>query len=335
MFRPLRIGLPIIFAIVISFVVGMNAVPFDSPFFPFVIGGYIVLFPLALIFTIIGTVRAARRATLGGDPGLQTSGRKATATVIAAKPSSMTMRVGGGMPMRVLYVTLRIEDFAFGTYEYKTTRTLQMWDTGIAVGTRVPVYVDPTNKTNVFVVWAEGEQAAGAASSANVNIQSVVIDGQNADLSQVPAGLRQLLQAGLNLAQTKLQSIDPSQIPPEAAAKLKALGIQLNETHTIETTAMNVDTRTTTGHGVVHPVGADEQPVMEEGRARIEALQPNPDGTFDLDLFVTPKRRSSYRLSVTLPVPQAQIEKIKRGQYLSALLDPDSPETIEIDWEKI
>ena len=334
MFRPLRIGLPIIFAIVISFVVGMNALPFDSPFFPFVIGGYVVLFPLALLYTIIGTVRAVRRATLGGDPGLQTTGRKATATVIAAKPSSMTMRVGGGMPMRVLYVTLRIEDFAFGTYEYKTTRTLQMWDMGVAVGTRVPVYVDPTNKTNVFVVWAEADSAAAAAPG-NVDIQSVVIDGQNADLSQVPAGLRQLLQAGLNLAQTKLQTIDASQLPPEAAAKLKALGIQLNGRQAIEATALDVEARTTTGHGVVHPVGADEQPEKEEGRARIEALQPNPDGTFDLDLFVTPKRRASYRLSVTLPVPQAQIEKIRRGQYLSALLDPAAPEMIEIAWEKI
>ena len=335
MFQPLRIGLPIIFAVVISFVVGMNTVPFDSPFFPFVVGGYAVLFPLALVFTIIGTVRAVKRATLGGDPKLVERGRRATGTVIAAKTSSMTMRVNSGMPMRLVYVTLRIDDAGAGSYELKVTRTRQMWEAGtVAVGTRVPVYIDPANQKNVFVAWNEAEVPFGAASDA-VSVQTVSFGaGQVADLSQVPAGLRQMLQMGLNLAQSSLKNVDPSQISPEAAAKLKALGIELNGSQTIETKPLEAETRTA-GRGTVRPVEAHEEPVREEGRARIEALQPNPDGTFDLDLFVTPKRRSSYRLSVTLPVPQAHIEKIRRGQYLQALLDPASPETIEIDWEKI
>ncbi len=273
MFKPLVIGLPFILIVALAFGVGMNVLPFGSPYLPYVIGGYAVLMAVGLFFTIGGTIRAAKRAMQGGDPELQARGRRARARVIAVRPSSMTMRVGGGLPLRLLHVVLEIDDDAFGVYELKVMKTLRVWDLGPGVGMRVPVFVDPANKDNVFVVWAEGEPRAGTN---RANAESMTSAARTSDLSQEPAGRQQASDMA-----------DPA------------------------------------------------RPVREPGRARIEALQPNPDGTYELDLFVSPKTRPSYRLTIALAVPQEHAGRMRKGQYFAALLDPDVPETIEIDWDKL
>ncbi len=73
---------------------------------------------------------------------------------------------------------------------------------------------------------------------------------------------------------------------------------------------------------------------QDQGRARIEAMQPNPDGTYELDLHVSPRSRASYGLTVALVVPPEHTGRIRRGGYLQALLRPDDPAWIDIDWSK-
>lgn len=305
MLRPLAIGIPIILAIAVAFAVGMNVVSPMSPYFPYVIGGYAVLFPIALAATIIATIRSVRRTIRGGDPTLAQRGRRVMATVTTAIPSSMTMRIGGGMPLRMVRMVLKLDHAEGGFSEIKAGRYVQMWDMSGGVGSRVPVYFDPANPLNRFIAWTEaqgGEMAAGPAMPTQ------------ADLSQLPEGLQRLARMGLDLAakaQREMGISEPAQREPTAVA-------------------------TVAPRGVVRPVDdAPPAPVREEGRARIEQLQPNPDGTYELDLFVTPKSRPSYRLTIALPVPPEQIGRMRRGQYLPALLDPAMPETIEIAWDKV
>lgn len=89
--------------------------------------------------------------------------------------------------------------------------------------------------------------------------------------------------------------------------------------------------------GLAMPEAADAGPgvaaLPETGRARIEAVQPNPDGTYEVQLMVSPKARDTYRLAIALVVPPEAVGKMEQGRTLQVRFDPAAPEAIEIDWE--
>lgn len=308
MLRPLAIGIPLILVLAIGFSVGMSTLSPFSPYYGWVIGGYAVLFPIVLISTIVMTFRSVRRAVRGGDTALRTTGRRAEATVIAATPSSMTVRMGGGLPSRVIHVVLRIEEPGRPAREHKATRVASLFDMAPLQGARVPVYVDPANETNVFIAWDEAEGGAGQAAMGGV---AVTVGGQSADLAQLSPELRRLVEMGLGMAGLAGAS---------AAAAMRGTGDAPDA----------ADDRREIAAPAPQPAAG-----REGGRARIEALQPNPDGTYDIDLFVSPKARDSYRMSVTLPVPHEHIARLRRGQYLQVLLEPGDPSFVEVEWDKL
>lgn len=274
MLRPLAIGIPLIFVVVIAFVVGMNMVPFDSPYFKYVIIGYVVLFPAALIYTIVGTIRGAKRLIAGGDVTLRERGERTMATVVAARPLNMTMRVGGG-PQQALYaVRLKPDNH---TPEISVTKAGFL--VGVpAVGDRVPVYLDRDNARNFFVDW---DASSGA--------------------QRVPA------ESGLGQIVARLQEMAATQAHTGEAETASYRAAPPVEAHTVEGGAL-------------------------EGRARIEGLKPYPDGTYDLDLYVTPRGKSSYRVAARVPVP-AGTGVLQRGQTLKVRVDPEIASRVEVVWD--
>lgn len=309
MLRPLSIGIPLIIILAIGFAVGMNVLTPFSPYFPWLIGGYVVLFPVILVTTIVMTIRNVRRAAQGGDTALRQTGRRAEATVIAATPSSMTVRMGGGLPSRIIKVRLRIEEPGRPAREHDATRVASLFDMTPLQGARVPVYVDPANESNLFIAWDEAHGGAGPAAMGGV---ALTVGGQPADLSQLSPELRRLVEMGLGMA--GLAGV-------QAAATTSGGGSD----------AQAASAAPQARREIAPPPAAER----EGARARIEALQPNPDGTYDVDLFVSPKARDSYRMSVTLPVPHEQIARMRRGQYLQVLVDAADPGFIEVEWEKL
>lgn len=277
MLRPLQIGLPIVILIAVAFVVAMNTVSFTSPYFMWVIVGYVVLFPAALAFTIIGTIRSAKRVMVGGDPALKETGERTMATVVAARRLNMTMRLGGGPRMQMFQVRLKPDNH---TPEISTTKTAGPLVGAPEAGDRVPLYLDRDNAKNFFVDWA---QSSGA----------------------------QRVDAGSDIGQivSQLQA---------AAAKIGVDAAAAGQTGTARHEAP-VGTFDAGGDGL-------------EGRARIEGLKPYPDGTYDLDLYVTPRGKSSYRVAARVPVP-AGAGLLERGQMLKVRIDPDIASRVEIVWD--
>ena len=299
MLRPLQIGLPIVILIAVAFVVAMNTVSFTSPYFMWVIVGYVVLFPAALAFTIIGTIRSAKRVMVGGDPALKETGERTMATVVAARRLNMTMRLGGGPRMQMFQVRLKPDNH---TPEISTTKTAGPLVGAPEAGDRVPLYLDRDNAKNFFVDWAQssGAQRVDAGS----------------DIGQI---VSQLQAAAIKMSQ------DAAQYGQQQAA---AFGVALD------------------GHDTPEPPRQPEAPPSREppvepwnaggggleGRARIEGLKPYPDGTYDLDLYVTPRGKSSYRVAARIPVP-AGAGLLERGQMLKVRIDPDIASRVEIVWD--
>ncbi len=282
MLRPLAIGIPIILVVVIGFVVGMNTVPFDSPYFKYVIIGYVVLFPAALLYTIIGTIRGAKRLVAGGDVSLRQRGERTMATVVAARPMNMTLRVGGG-PQHDLYAVRLKPDNR--TPQIATTKAGAL--TGApAVGDRVAVYRDPDNAKNFFVDWAEADGAQHRPADRGTG----QIVSQAQALAARTGGQVHVARADGAAASSEAYRAPP----PEHAPPVEGEGL--------------------------------------EGRARIEGLKPYPDGTYDLDLYVTPRGRSSYRVAARVPVP-AGTGILERGQTLKVRIDPDIASRVEVIWD--
>ena len=279
MLRPLKIGLPIIFLVVIAFVVGVNFVDVDGPYFVPVIVGYVVLFPAALLYTIFGTIRAAKRVMAGGDPSLRERGERTMATVTAARSMNMTMRVGGGPSQNLYTVTLRPDN---RTPDISVTKAGFLLGAP-EVGDRVPVYLDRDNSRNHFIDWAESSGAKRLPSGGN--------------MSQVVAQIQAIAaQAG----------VPPAPDAQPGAARRDAAPPRL-------------DSAEVGGEGL-------------EGRARIEGLKPYPDGTYDLDLHVTPRARSSYRVATRIAVPSGT-GLLQRGQTLKVRIDPEIASRIEVIWD--
>lgn len=327
MFRPLMIGLPIILVVVIGFVVGMNTVPFSSPYFKYVIIGYVVLFPAALLYTIIGTIRGAKRMMAGGDESLKTRGERTMATVVAARPLNMTIRVGGGMRHSMAEVRLKPDNH---TPEIKTTKAGNLFMGPPAVGDRVPLYLDPTNAKNFFVDWNESsgsQRVAGTGEIGNL-------------VSQIQAAMQQVSVQAAGSAVAISQS-NLGQMSPDIAARvqeaLRAAG-QMTE-DAAATYQAGGDPSSDSGGGSYR---SPEPPVQSyaappsggaiEGRARIEGLKPYPDGTYDLDLYVTPRGKSSYRVAARVPVP-AGTGVLQKGQTLNVRVDPDIASRVEVIWD--
>jgi len=282
MFRSLKIGLPIVILIVIAFVVAMNTVPFTSPYFVWVIVGYVVLFPAALLFTIIGTIRGAKRLVAGGDPTLKERGERTMATVVAARPLNMTMRVSGGPRLNMYRVQLKPDN---QTPSISTTKTGGALVGAPAAGDRVPLYLDRDNVRNFFIDWQESSGAQRVDSASDLG--RIV-----SQLQAAAAGMSQ----GVPAAQPQPEGRDaaPRDEPP-------------------------VETWTAGDGGL-------------EGRARIEGLKPYPDGTYDLDLYVTPRGKSSYRVAARIPVP-AGTGLLERGQTLKVRIDPDIASRLSVVWD--
>ncbi len=261
MMKPFAIGMLATFAVVIAFVVAMNTVPSDSAYFIWVIVGYVVLFPAALAYTIIGSIRGAKRLMAGGDPTLKERGERTMATVLSARPLNMTIEMSDGPRMQMLQVRLRPDN---RTPKISATKTAHYHEGAPEAGDRVPVYLDRDNAKNLFVDWAQSSGAARLASG-----------GQIGEL---------VAQLQASVAQAGWQPTAPS-------VREDAL----------------------------------------EGRARIEGLKPFPDGTYDLDLYVTPRSKSSYRVATRVQAP-AGVGLLQRGQTLNVRIDPDIASRVEIVW---
>lgn len=281
MFRPLAIGLPIVIAIVTAFVVGMNAVPFSSPYFKFVIIGYVVLFPLALIFTIVGTIRGARRMISGGDVTLKERGERTMATVVVARPLNMTLRVGSGARMNMTRVRLKPDN---QTPEISTTRAGSFFMGAPEPGDRVPLYLDRDSARNFFVDWNESSGAQRVGQGGQVGGLVAQIQVAVAQASRTAGGQ----DAGVQAA--------PQPRPYEPPVEN-------------------------------HYAGAG----WIEGRARIEGLKAYPDGTYDLDLYVTPRGKTSYRVAARIAVP-AGTGLLEKGQSLNVRIDPHIASRVEVAW---
>ncbi len=294
MLRPLMIGLPIILVVVIGFVVGMNTVPFSSPYFKYVIIGYVVLFPAALLYTIVGTIRGAKRMMAGGDVSLKARGERTMATVVASRPLNMTIRMGGGMRHSMAEVRLKPDNH---TPEIKTTKAGSFFMGPPSVGDRVPLYLDPDNAKNFFVDWNESSGSQRVAGTGEIGslvsqIQAAMQQAAaGAHGAAVTIGAAQMGQA--SHAQTAHQQPQQSYEPP--------------------------------------PLSEGPESGAIEGRARIEGLKPYPDGTYDLDLYVTPKGKSSYRVAARVPVP-AGTGVLQKGQMLEVRVDPDIASRVEVVW---
>jgi len=300
MLRPLLIGLPLILVIAGGFVAGMNLVPFSSPYFKWVIIGYVVLFPATLIWMITSLVRSARRVLAGGNAALQVTGRKARATVVATRPRMAQIRMGGPR-YRLHDVTLRVEDPGAAAYEAKVIRALPLWSDGPPIGQAVEVHIDPRNRNNLFVAWD--------AAPASVKLTGGV------NLDTLSPDLQKLVRMGLDIA---------AKLKPDAAG---AHGVAAM---TPDSAAKAIEVEAVPSP----PAGETIAGGAIEGRARVEAFQPWPDGTYDLDLHVTPKTRSSYRVALRAAVPHDRIDELKRGMMLDVLVDPNLGSRVEIDWSK-
>lgn len=327
MFRPLLIGLPIILIVVIGFVVGMNTVPFSSPYFKYVIIGYVVLFPAALLYTIIGTIRGAKRMMAGGDVSLKTRGERTMATVVASRPLNMTIRIGGGMRHSMAEVRLKPDNH---TPEIKTTKAGSFFMGPPAVGDRVPLYLDPDNAKNFFVDWNESSGS-----------QRVVGTGEIGSLvSQIQAAMQQASAQAAGHAVTISQST-LGQMPPDIAAKVQEALRAAGQTTESGAPYREATTRSISmgGAGEADHASEPSAPAYAEapgngaieGRARIEGLKPYPDGTYDLDLYVTPRGKSSYRVAARVPVP-AGTGVLQKGQMLEVRVDPDIASRVEVIW---
>lgn len=330
MFRPLMIGLPIILIVVIGFVVGMNTVPFSSPYFKYVIIGYVVLFPAALLYTIIGTIRGAKRMMAGGDVSLKARGERTMATVVAARPLNMTIRMGGGMRHSMAEVRLKPDNH---TPEIKTTKAGSFFMGPPAVGDRVPLYLDPNNAKNFFVDWNESSGSQRVAGTGEIG--SLV--------SQIQAAMQQAAVQASVQASGNTVTISQSnlgQMSPDVAAKVQeALRVAGQMTEDAASAYQAGGAISSDNGGGMYR--AAEPPVQSygdipgsgaiEGRARIEGLKPYPDGTYDLDLYVTPRGKSSYRVATRVPVP-AGTGILQKGQMLEVRVDPDIASRVEVIW---
>ncbi|MFT3811333.1 MAG: hypothetical protein QM698_15580 [Micropepsaceae bacterium] len=297
MLRPLAIGLPIILVVVIGFVVGMNTVPFSSPYFKFVIIGYVVLFPAALLYTIIGTIRSAKRMMAGGDVSLKARGERTMATVVASRPLNMTIRMGGGMRHSMAEVRLKPDN---RTPEIRTTKAGNFFAGPPAVGDRVPLYLDTANPKNFFVDWDESSGSQRVTASGEIGDLVSQIQAAMAQAGAVAQGVAVNI-GGTQFGQAAHQAPQQSYQPPQQQ------------------------------HYEPPPVSEGPAGGAIEGRARIEGLKPYPDGTYDLDLYVTPKGKSSYRVAARVPVP-AGTGVLQKGQMLEVRVDPDIASRIEVVW---
>ena len=304
MLRPLFVGLPVILSVCAAFVVAMNVLPFDSPYFMYAIIGYVVLFPLALLITIIMTIRSVKRVVAGGDIRLRETGARTMATVIRADRSGMTLRLGGGPRMSITKVRLKLDNLA---PDISTTKAASFFAAGSPhVGDRVPVYLDRHKPKNFFIDWQEAS-GAGRVSAGTTAIGSVF----GADLGNLVSQLQQASQqAGYQVTTNTVstgggapqqQTYEPP--PQQSQPRYEP----------------PVETYDAGGGGL-------------EGRARIEGLKPYPDGTYDLDLYVTPRGKSSYRVAARVPVP-AGTGLLEKGQMLKVRIDPDIASRIEVVWE--
>lgn len=328
MLRPLAIGLPVILLIVAGFVAGMNLVPFSSPYFTYVIVGYVVLFPLALIWTIVSTIRSVGRVVRGGSAALAQTGRRATAMILSVSEGAMTVRFGGGPRMRMLKVRLRVEDPGAPSYETTVQRAAAYWQMEPQVGQRLTVYIDRRDRDNLYVDWQDSAIVAGSAAP-GVTVQTVSMDGRALDLSQLSPQMADLVRMGMSMAE---------RLKPMADSLRRGGNTIVNVTPQEIQAAPGGDPITASPEPQAVPMRSSV-PVQEavgpeglEGRARIEGFRPYPDGTYDLDLYVTPRTRSSYRVAMRTAVPQEQMDRLAKGLTLSARIDPEIASRIELIW---
>jgi hypothetical protein len=292
MLRPLAIGVPLILLVVAGFVAGMNLVPAASPYFGWVIAGYVVLFPLVLVWTIVATIRAVRRLIAGGDAALQVTGRRTRARVTAVSGRGTSVRMSGTSLMQLHDVTLRIDGSGAAGYDVKVVRPVPVWGQPPAVGDTVEVHVDPRRRDNLFVQWPDTPMPAEGALG----------------MEAVPPAVRALLQKALG------KMTEPKAALPQRGGRIPAPSFGKDD--------------------APPPPVEPERPSDLEGRARIEGFRPWPDGTYDLDLHVTPRSRESYKIALRVAVPHERIEDLKRGLMLSVRIDPELASRLEIDWAK-
>lgn len=305
MLRPLAIGLPLIFIIVIAFVAVMNFVPVESPYFIYGIIGYVVLFPAALIYTIVATIKNARRVIAGGDVSLRERGERTMATIAAARALNMTAQVGGGRAYKLHSVRLKLDNRA---PDISTTNATSLLGEP-AVGDRVPVYLDRDNAKNFFVDWAQstGAQRLPAGS----------------EVSQIVSQIKAAVGGGTQV------NVVGNGGATAAGADIGRLVSQIKAA-AMDAGAQRVDVSGTDAHYASGPMAVGGDGV--EGRARIEGLKPYPDGTYDLDLYVTPRGKSSYRVAARVPVP-AGTGLLQRGQTLKVRIDPDISSRVQVVWD--
>ncbi len=308
MLRPLAIGLPLIFVIVIAFVAVMNFVPVESPYFIYGIIGYVVLFPAALIYTIVATIKNARRVIAGGDVSLRERGEQTMATVAAARALNMTARVGAGRTYRLHSVRLKLDNRA---PDISTTNATSLLGEP-AVGDRVPVYLDRDNAKNFFVDWAQstGAQRLPEGSEISQIVSQIKAAAGDGGMQVNVVGNGGATSAGADIGRL--------------VSQIKAAAMDAG--------AQRVEVSGTGAHYAAGPepmaLGSDGL----EGRARIEGLKPYPDGTYDLDLYVTPRGKSSYRVAARVPVP-AGTGLLQRGQTLKVRIDPDISSRVQVVWD--
>jgi len=326
MLRPLVIGLPIILVVVIGFVVGMNTVPFSSPYFKYVIIGYVVLFPAALLYTIIGTIRSVKRTMAGGDVTLRERGERTMATVVASRPLNMTVRVGGGIRQSMAQVRLKPDNH---TPEITVTKAGNPFVGAPEVGDRVPLYLDRSNPKNHFVDW---DQSSGAQRVTGVGEMGHLGSLIQAAMAQAKSG-----QGAVTVTHTQVGEPQVSQVNWSGTAG----SLDPNLANQIGDLVSKIQGSA----GQMGSAGAREAdqgymppPLSEgpgsgslEGRARIEGLKPYPDGTYDLDRYVTPRGKSSYRVAARVPVP-AGTGLLQKGQMLEVRVDPDIASRVEVVW---
>lgn len=329
MLRPLLIGIPIIFVIAGAFIVAMNTVPFSSPYFTYVIVGYVVLFPAVLIWMIIATIRSVRRAVKGGDERLVQTGRRATAVVLAVTGGAMTVRLGGGPRMRVVKIRLRVEDPGAPSYETTVQRAVAYWQMPPQVGQRLTVHIDQRDRDNLHVDWQDSAIVARSATGASM--QSVTMDGRQVDLSQLSPQMADLVRMGLDMAGRLKPMADGSGIASGTVVNIPPQQVPVQRMPD-ETAAAAAPAPVEVSRPQPMPVDMSVGPGALEGRARIEAFRPYPDGTYDLDLYVTPRTRASYRVAMRTTVPQAHMDRLAKGLTLAARIDPEIASRVELVW---
>lgn len=317
MLRPLLIGIPIIFVIAIAFVVGMNTIPFNTPAFYWLIGGYAVLFPLALIWMIVAMIRKAKRVIAGGDANLVQTGRRATAEVLSVTGGMTTIRLSGGPKMRLLTVRLRVDDPSSTAYETSVNRAVAYWQAPPQPGQRLTVYIDLRDRDNLFVDWKDSEIVAGSAAP-GVSVQTVSLGGQAMDLSQLSPQMQDLVRMGLNMAE-----------------RLKPMAESLGTTINVQPEPQPARQPPPEPMRAPEPLPAGDPvgPGGLEGRARIEGFRPFPDGTYEFDLYVTPRTKASYRVAMRAAVPHEHMDRLAKGLTLQARIDPEIASRVELIWD--